>query len=65
MAVYSHAMSAKCHNCPIRQILPAEKVWHIGVNGTDDTPNVHRVPHWERLAGDMTDDHPSDNMCEL
>jgi hypothetical protein len=45
--------------------LPAKEDWHIGVNGPNDTPNIHRVPHWERLAGDMGDDYPSDNMREL
>ena len=50
---------------PIHQILPVKEEWHIGINGSDDTPDVHRVPHWEGLAGDMRYDHPSDNMRKL
>jgi hypothetical protein len=50
---------------PIHQILPAKEEGHIGINGSNDTPDVHRVPHWEGLAGDMRDDHPSDNMRKL
>ncbi len=37
---------------PIRQVLLAEREWHICVTrlGTNHTPDVHRVPNWERLA---------------
>lgn len=46
-------------------ILPAKEGWHISIDGSDNAQDIHRIPHRERLAGDMRDDHPSDNMRKL
>jgi len=46
-------------------ILPAKEGWHIGIDGSDNAPDIHRVPHRERLASDVREDNLSDNMRKL
>ena len=44
---------------------PPKQDRHIGIDRSNNGPDVHRVPQRERLARDMRENHPPDDVRKL